>query len=184
MAFANRCRPHVAAIARRLIQIPSRSHHPFVGLPVANLSHPSYGGGGPGARELLHRHFSWWRTNAAIQQVEEETTTPETSIGEEQEALPAQQESSIGEEQVGSEAFPWHESKVEMSKDVLPPRLDGLPSINDGMVEGSSSAFWSTLQVPVDAIVVTLDRFQSATQVPWYVQSLLFSSSFAFSFEA
>lgn len=115
------------------------------------------------------RHFSWWRwggRNSAFQ--------PEN--GEDQTIIEApsntfRQEDEIGADDgakhIGAEAFPW-QSKVDMEEIHRPE--GALPSIDgtDGMLEGGGgSAFWSTLQVPVDAIVVNLDRFQTFTEVPW-----------------
>lgn len=190
MAFTNRCRPqYVAAIVRRVQENISSSPAPLIsrrshslldvavspGRPFGNVLclNPSYGGV-LGNRELV-RHFSWWRwggsnsvPNSAIQPDNGDDQTilePSSSALDEIGAG-----NGNGAEQIGSEAFPW-QSKVDVIEDEIHRPERALPSIDhaDGMLEGGggSGAFWSTLQIPVDAIVVTLDRFQTFTQVPW-----------------
>jgi len=127
-----------------------------VNVPCLN---PSYGGV-YGNRELLRRHFSWWRwggSNSAIQNGQDPTILKASTVWQED-------ESGDGVEQVESEAFPW-QSNVDIEEIHRP---ESVLTSTDGMLEGGGgSAFWSTLQMPVDAIVVTLDRFQTVTQVPW-----------------
>lgn len=49
---------------------------------------------------------------------------------------------------------------------------DGVASVDtNGAIaeDAGGSMFWSTLQIPTDAIIVTLDRFQNFSGVPWWL---------------
>lgn len=181
MAFTNRCRPHVTAIVRRLQNtvtsssvISARSHLLAVnstGRPLGNVPclNPNFGGV-YGNR----RHFSWWRWGGSSSDAHngQGSGTPEagsSAVHNGQglgipEASTIRQEDEIGDS-VDQESFPW-QSNVEIHR-----TESVLTTSTDGMVvdRGGGNAFWSALQVPVDAIVVTLDRFQTATQVPWWL---------------
>ena len=187
MALANRCRLHVAAALRRgqaglLLSSPapsiSRRLDEFSDGGVSERCprwlNPSYGGvlGSP----ALVRHFSWWRWGggSSVGQVEDggAVEPPSRVMSVEEDGIGDGDESGqelglgSGDGELGD--LSWH-GKVDMEEETV--RLDGgLTSMSaaDEVVEGGGgSVFWSTLQVPTDAIIVTLDRFQNITGVPW-----------------
>jgi hypothetical protein len=158
MALANRCRLHLGAVLRRSQNAifssspaPSMSRRlePLPGCPDRWWLNPSYGG-----------DFSWWRWGdsgsgsqiaSGVDVAVVEQSSNEDDVGEDA------PEPFLGS---GDGAALWQRS-VDIEEE---PKIMNTDEILEG---GGGSVFWSTLQVPTDAIIVTLDRFQSITGVPW-----------------
>ena len=195
MAFTNRCRLQVAAVLRRSqnvfclsspVSMPRRLHS-LSSFGVSQGSPYSFDGclnpryGGVLKSPALVRHFSWWRwgggnSGSQVEGGEDEAIVepPGTTFRREDEVGAAEQSSpepfpgsGEGVGQLGSGEFLW-QRKVDIEEETLRPD-GGLTSMNTDEIleEGGGSVFWSTLQVPTDAIIVTLDRFQNITGVPW-----------------
>lgn len=151
--------------------------------------YPSHGGvlGNP----TWVRRFSWWRwgvVNSVPDSVSNSTAQLDNGEGEAVVEASARLPSSTfrqEDEVVAGESV--HESFPSAGDDREQLGLgrgnlqldDGVASVDtNGAIaeDAGGSMFWSTLQIPTDAIIVTLDRFQNFSGVPWYVSP--FPSSF------
>jgi hypothetical protein len=149
------------------------------------------------------RGFAWWSRSSRVEEeatgknraIVEEDIIPEVSSSEEEREVGFQgfghDDSSLRD----TEAFPWSgENKPRPSSasdspswssedaaaaDVRTVLLRGVEEeqlANETLAAEttSSSSIWSFLQVPVDAVIVTLDGFHNATGIPWCEHAPLF----------
>ncbi len=142
------------------------------------------------------RGFAWWSRSSRVEEeatekngaIVEEDIIPEVSSSSEEEREVGFQgfghdDSSLRD----AEAFPWSgEKKPRPSsasdspswspedaaadvRSVLLTSVEEEQPVNETLATQttSSSSIWSFLQVPVDAVIVTLDGFHNATGIPW-----------------
>lgn len=145
----------------------------------------------------LVRGFAWWSRSSRVEEEATEKNgaivediIPKVSSSEEEREVGFQgfghDDSSLRD----AEAFPWSgENKPRPSsasdspswssedaaaaeadvRTVLLRSVEEEQPVNETLAAEttSSSSIWSFLQVPVDAVIVTLDGFHNATGIPW-----------------
>jgi hypothetical protein len=145
------------------------------------------------------RGFAWWSRSSRVEEETTEKNgaivediIPEVSSSEEEREVGFQGFSPDDSSLRDAEAFPWsgeNKSRPSSASDspswspedaaaaeadvrtVLLRSVEEEQPVNETLAAEttSSSSIWSFLQVPVDAVIVTLDGFHNATGIPWWL---------------
>jgi hypothetical protein len=145
------------------------------------------------------RGFAWWSRSSRVEEETTEKNgaivediIPEVSSSEEEREVGFQGFSPDDSSLRDAEAFPWSgENKPRPSsasdspswspedaaaaeadvRTVILRSVEEEQPVNEALAAEttSSSSIWSFLQVPVDAVIVTLDGFHNATGIPWWL---------------